>query len=364
MNPYVLVTIGAGTYFSEYAHLFVLDLARNRVVEDFEWRNQIYKQSTKGFLGAFPAKDNTLWITTEAEIFHFSVKPLRVLKRYSCSFFNDVHFAFFDNSEEQLIVCNTGMDAIEYFKDDFTHLRSVPLVQTFNYVDRCLKSILYNKPKRRWRDFILRLKNRSTTNDDLFSEDMRYKNLTEDFWLADLYKAFYPGKLYDHSRDSRYILFRPHILHPNFICKIDSQYLVTLKNTGEVVSLTTGEKIITGLRGPHDGLLKQNIFILTEAGNGALTYCSGIETLNNLKSAGLTRIKVCDPREGFLRGVDLVSEHVAVAAVSKRREVSDDKPAYLLTVDLHSQQVTSKIEIDARYGTNPFSVVDVTAQYQ
>ncbi len=361
---YALVTSGPGVGFSSYAYMFVISLRTGAIVDEFKFKHQVYDQSTKGFTGAFVTPDDYLWVTTEAEILKFQLNPLRLIDRITKPIFNDLHFIYADLSTDKILICNTGLDAIEELNCDLDYIGTIRLVRGFRYLIQAAKALVISKPRRKLRNFWLRLqRNAKPRTEILWAEDMRYKHLNEANLLTELTKIFLPQQLYRTGIDLRYILFRPHILHPNFIWKINNRYLVTLKNTGEVVALKDGSSVLRGLVGPHDGLLREDIYLITQSGSGLLSYLDGIKTVKDLKGEYLEHIQVCDPNEGFIRGVDLFDDKIAVTAVSKRREITDNRPAYLSVVKLHNKQLLREIKIPHKYGTNPFSVLNVTSQY-
>jgi hypothetical protein len=220
------------------------------------------------------------------------------------------------------------------------------------------------KPLRRFRDYLFKLRRAAQPSRvRMWSEDMRYKHLTESIFLVDLRKILFPKELYQSGDDLRYVAFRPHIVHPNYIGRVGHEYLVTLHHSGQIVTLEGMEVVLSGLQGPHDGVLRGTTYLLTQAGTGMLSFRRSVESVEDLRHASLDHIEVCDPRRGFLRGVDLCSEDTALVAVSKRRELSDGRPAYLSLVELSSGRHLRSIAIPQEYGTNPFSVVDVTRYY-
>lgn len=361
---YALITIGSGVEFSTHAYLIVLDLNTGYILEEFKYRHQVYDRSTKGFTGAVIAADNTLWVTTEAEVLHFRLNPLRIIKRVTKPIFNDLHFVFADSDRSRILICNTGLDSVEEFDFGFNYIRTIRLVQGSKYFGQAAKVIMGAKPRRKLRDLWLKLKRKtSPQNEKLWAEDRRYKHLTESIFLTDITKILFPSRLYHSDIDLRYVLFRPHILHPNHIWKIGEQYLVTLKNTGEVITLKERQTVLADLDSPHDGILRESTYMITQSGSGSLSYINSVDAVCDLKRQQLQHVQVCDPKEGFLRGVDLLSDKLAVVAVSKRREISDDRPAYLSLIDLERNQLIGETNIPQKYGTNPFSIIDVTSYY-
>jgi hypothetical protein len=363
MPAYVLVTIGAGVRFLAFAHLFVMDLDSGCVVDDFRFRHQVYEQSTKGFTGASLSQDGTLWVTTEAEILQLRLNPLEPMRRVTEPFLNDVHHVCRDAQRDEVLVCNSGLDAVEVFSPELDHIRTVNMARHLRYLPRALSLALVRKPLRQLRDLLKLRRAARPSSAEIWAEDMRYKHLTESIFWVDLRKVLFPHKLYQAGHDLRYVAFRPHIVHPNFVGKVGDDYLVTLHHPGQVVTLEGGEVVRSGLRGPHDGVLRGATYLLTQAGTGLLSFCRSVESVDDLHHAAFQHVQVCDPRRGFLRGVDLCTEDTALVAVSKRRELTDDRPAYLSLIDLSSSRCLKSLAIPLEYGTNPFSVVDVTPYY-
>jgi hypothetical protein len=357
--------MGAGTYFSKYAYLIVVNLVQGEVVEEFKLRHQIYEESTKGFTGASLDRQNgTLWVTTEAEIFELSLNPIRVIKRTTKPFLNDVHHVYVDDSSKEIFVSNTGLDTVEIFDLNLNHKKSVSLLKKWRYLKTGFKQFFFKKTRRKIKNFLLKLKRFSLFKAEKFwQEDMRYKHLSKNIFLADFYKLFFPNVFYSNKFDLRYTIFRPHILHPNHIFKIGNQYLVTLKNTGEVVDLDTKEVVLSNLKGVHDGILKKGLYILTQADLGYLSYCIHTEEDIDFSNKKLLDIEVCSPKEGFVRGVDLFEDNIVAVTVSKRREIGDDSPAYIALFNLDNQRFLNRFEIPLKYGTNPYSILDVTEKY-
>lgn len=363
-KKYVLVTLGSGVSFSEYAYIIVVDIESSQIVDTYEAKHQVYESSTKGFTGAHISQDE-LFVTTEAELLSFSVNPLKLKKRETFTFLNDVHGVYFDSTQKKIFVCNTGLDSVEVFNNKLTHVDSINLTCNKKYFAKFIKNLFIDKPRRKLRDCLLKLsKLAPQNNNDLWTEDIRYKHLIQGKFIYNFYKFFIPQKLYEVDKDLRFVLFRPHILHPNFIEKLDNDYLVTLKNTGEVVSLKDKQTILKDLKAPHDGIIKNSCFLITQAGSGFLSYSDKIFTINDLKQCRLKDIQVCNPDEGFIRGVDMLSESKVVVAISKRREISDDRPAYLAIIDLNKEKIIKTINIPQYYGTNPFTVINVSNYYK
>jgi len=364
MNKTVLISIGAGTFFSNEKYLLVINIDDGSIFDTFSKKHQVYNESTKGFTGISLSKNNAVWICSEAELYKFDLNPISYNNYYTDKIFNDVHYCFYDDNENKLFVCNTGLDSVEEFNQNFNHVKSYNLVRK-KYFFKTIKSIIsgyYRQYKHR--KSISDIDNNNQTTEKLFYEDIRYKNLKYADPFNTFKKFFCPSFFYNKKDDLRFYLFRPHILHPNFICKIQDNILITLKNTGSVIDLKTGKTIISNLSGPHDGILKNNIYLITESGKGNLLYSKDIYSIKDLQEKPFETIQVCDPKKGFVRGVDLIDNNTAVVAVSKRRDITDEKPAWVALVDLNSRTITKKIDIPVIYGTNPFSVIDISHLYK
>jgi len=354
--------MGSGVCFSRFAHLCVWNLAKGAIVETHRYRHRIYEQSTKGFTGISRDSNGRFLINSEAEVMEFTLNPITRTHYFTAPYLNDVHFSLHDEGTNRIVVCNSGLDAIEIFDTDYVHLESIPLCKVTDCLTRYVTATLA-RHKRKARDICLARKHRNAAP-DLFTEDMRYKNLSESVLFANTRKMFFPGSLYRSEYDLRYVIFRPHLMHPNFLCRIGDELLVTLKNTGKIVSLRDGGTVLSGLRGPHDGILRAGIYLLTEADSGTVLFATGVESASDLKICRMQTVQVCDPAKGFLRGVDLLDDDTAVAAVSKRREIGNDADAaWFAVIDLVSKSIIDRFDIPREFGTNPFSVVNVSDIY-
>lgn len=357
MNKKVLVSIGAGTMFSEYARLLIIDLATKEIIKTFDYKHRVYEQSTKGFTGLFRGNDHDIWACTETEIVHIQLPEFKILNYCSPTFFNDVHYCYVDDKVNKVFVANTGLDSVEIFNKELEHVQSIALVSHTRYTPKVMR-VMASRAKEHVVG-TLKATESQRQNDNLFTEDKRYKNLSERVKFDKVKKFLFPGSLYN-GKDLRYVLFRPHILHPNFVTKVEGTMLVTLKNTGEIIELNTRKRVIGNLKGPHDGVLARNKFLITESGTGKILYKDHVSTLEDIRKKELQEMQVCSPKEGFIRGIDMLDDQIAIAAISKRREIKDEQPAWLAIVDLQNRQLIDKVEIPETYGTNPFSVIDIS----
>ena len=354
--------MGSGVSFSPFAHLCVWNLAKGAVVETHGYRHRIYEQSTKGFTGISRDSNGKFLVNSEAEVMEFTLNPITRTHYFTAPYLNDVHFSLHDERANRIVVCNSGLDAIEVFDTDYVHVESIPLCRLTGCLTRYVTATLA-RYKRKVRDICLTWKHRNAAS-DFFAEDMRYKNLSESVLFANTRKMLFPESLYRGEYDLRYVMFRPHLMHPNFLCRIGDELLVTLKNTGKVVSLRDGGTVLSGLRGPHDGILRTGTYLLTEADSGTVLFATGVESVSDLKTRRMQAVRVCDPAGGFLRGVDLLDDDTAVAAVSKRREIGNDAgAAWFAVIDLANRSITDRFDIPREFGTNPFSVVNVSDFY-
>lgn len=361
MSRRVLISIGRGICFSKFAHLLVLDVDSKKVIESFKYRHRIYPQSTKGFLGISRKKNGNVLVNTEAEIMEFALNPIVMTNYFTWPFFNDVHFAMHDEQTDQIIVCNTGLDSLEIFDSNFRHLRSIPLAKGMKHVRQHLRTS-FRKTRRTLGNLCLKIR-RKITSDDFFAEDIRYKNLSKSLWFANIRKALFPESLYKKQYDFRYVLFRPHVLHPNYLCRVADELFLTIKNTGSVISLSTGMTVLTNLEDPHDGILVRTTYLVTESSKGTLVFAKNVKTAEDINNQAMEVVNICEPSKGFVRGVDLLDYDTAVVSVSKRREIGDKCPAWLAIVDLSKKTLSDRFEIPFEFGTNPFSVINVSEIY-
>ena len=350
MSPKILITIGSGSYFSSQLSLLSFDFDKEQFDIVHSQVNNIYSESTKGFLGLAKCPLGYV-ITSEAQI-HILSKNLSNSQSFTYEFFNDVHYTHWSDNHNKYFVTNTGLDTIEVFDKDMRLDKTIHLLQ-INDLYRILAQTASGIRKK------IYSKNRRNIDNHTL-EDMRYKNLSKKINYPGLQKYFLPALFRAKKIDFRYAFMRPHVVHPNYICEIDNDILVTLKNPGEVRSILNKKVLLTGLKGPHDGCLRQNSFLLTESGSGMLSWADNIHKSVDLLSAKFRRIQICDPKEGFVRGVDLISGEYLIVAVSKRREINDQKPAWLALVNKKTGSIENKYEIPYEFGTNPFSVLKLT----
>ena len=349
MSPKVLITIGGGCYFSSYMSLLSFDLDTEQFDLVYSKDNNIYGESTKGFLGLAKTPLGYV-ITSEAQI-HILSKDLSSSQSFTYKFLNDAHYAHWSNYHNKYFVANTGLDTIEVFDHDMRHNKSLHLLQQkdlFRVIAHTASSI---------RQKIFPRDRPIAINPTL--EDIRYKKLSKKICFPGLQKYFFPALFRARSIDFRFAFMRPHVVHPNYICEFDDDMLVTLKNPGEVRSIYSKQVLLSGLKGPHDGCLRNNTYLLTESSNGIVSWADNIHRSIDLRSANFRRIQVCDPKKGFLRGVELISHDHLLVAISKRREVHDEKPAWLALINKKSGLVEKKYEIPFELGTNPFSILNI-----
>lgn len=340
------VTIGGGTFFDPCMRIISIQLDNGDIRVAFSTTNKVYGESTKGFTGISPDRGGFI-ATTEAEIFRFD-NSFKIKNRITLPFLNDAHHIFWNHRDGRYYVANTGLDTVEVLNQEFGLEEVALLVSPRDYI-RCIKHT-----RTRLRRYIT---GGTSKRCSLTLEDIRYKNLSDDIFLPSLQKALWHNRFRFQPKDFRYSLLRPHVVHPNHISQIQADLIVTLKNPGEIRSLWSNEVLVSDLAGPHDGFLRNGFFLITESGTGALKYARHISTVSDLKKASYESTAVCDPRQGFLRGVDMINDRFAVAAVSKRREISDSNPAWLAIIDLSRNQVVKTIDIPQHLGTNPFSVL-------
>jgi hypothetical protein len=167
--------------------------------------------------------------TDWSDLHYFDIKKWKYVKSFKWNTFNDLHYV--EVKKDKLFIVNTGLDAIEIFKDPIEP-KFIKRIFLFN---ACPK--LFDK-----REFDLK---------DKFNKKMKVK---------------------------------PHSAHPNCISFLKDKIFVTCfdkknkVNTGEVVGLNTGEKILKGNFDCHDGIFYDGDFYLT------WTRHAQILKFNNLKN--------------------------------------------------------------------------------
>jgi hypothetical protein len=173
---------------------------------------------------------NDYLIATDWQDLHyFNIKTWKYKRKFQKKTFNDLHYVEVNNNK--LYVVNTGLDAIEIF--------NTPMNPQFE-------------------DLIFLFKK----NPKLFKQRDLDKN------------GIYSTKL----------KIKPHSAHPNCIAFDNGRILVNCfgkeqrHNTGEIIELNTGKKVMTKTFDCHDGIFYKNDFYLTRTRHSTILK---IENLRN-----------------------------------------------------------------------------------
>lgn len=148
------------------------------------------------------------------DLHYFNIKKWKYEKTFKKNTFNDLHYV--EIYEDKLYVVNTGLDAIEIFKD--------PLDPKFKDIH-----FIFDK------------------NPKIFAK--RKFNLKEKY--------------------NEMMKIKPHSAHPNCISFFEGKAYITCfdkgqkMNTGEVIELKTGKRVLKNRYDCHDGLFYKGDFYLT-----------------------------------------------------------------------------------------------------
>ncbi len=236
----VLVT---GGYFDASGECFIeeVDLAggaTRRLVSFFP--EQSVRVPTKGFTGGCWLDDTTLLVCSFNAVHRIDARNWRETGRLSQADFNDLHHVSFDESTGQILVCNTGLDAIEVF--DIAG----------RFVGRHATSPAWFEKER--------LEGKAV-------ERTRYPELLSAGWSGSpesvprtrpegAYYGYGPGPSFGVSIVRDY-------LHPNHVVAIDGLLAVTMLGPREVRCLRSLQCLVRTDGHPHDGQLEGDRFWTT-----------------------------------------------------------------------------------------------------
>ena len=199
-----------------------------------------------------------IFITTDWNAIHyFDIKKWEYIKTFDHSSFNDLHYI--DIKKNKLFVVNTGIDAIEIFKNPMN-------------------------PKLINRIFLFE-KNPTIFDKRKININKKYNTLMKQ---------------------------KPHSAHPNCIAFKNKQIFVTCfgkkqkHNTGEVINLLTGKKILKKCFDCHDGVFYENDFYLTWTRHATILK---FNNLLNKKDLVIPDKKIKIGSRGWWRGM-IINENI------------------------------------------------------
>ena len=325
----------------------VLDWDRKQIIDQVRFEHTVYEQSHKGFTGASRVDDGRVLVATEAEIVEIDVAPLRVAGTKSFHFLNDVHHVAC--SADRFWICNTGLDCIEEFDRSWQHLKTHHLVRRFGRGVSHVIGLLRSDLKKSWRRWSV-------------SHGM-YDHLTTRPPFRNVVKLVSENHYRRNGRELRFSDFRPHVLHPNHVLVVENDLWVTLWSTGEIVSLTTGEVLFSGLGRPHDGVQCDEEFYVTDCQSNSLCVYPFPCDRTKSRSRTIRQTVTGELSEGFLRGVCAVGDSVFVGLSARRGAPLQQRHARVVMLDRSTLQPREEWEVPSKYGKGLFSIINVERAY-
>lgn len=340
-TTYLLLTLSPGTVSAETAFIAVIEWPSWRIVDVLEKKNTIYKVTHKGFAGAHLDTDGVM-VTAEAEILRLGLAPLVIKQVVTHPFLNDLHYAA--PTDQGVVVVNTGLDCLELFDRQFHHQSTIPLIPLFSTDLSYLPSLLRECIKKSWR------RRRG---------DYRYKHLNHRIPFANLLKWVAPMGIRQRGLDIRYYDFRPHFLHPNHVVVHGDTYWVTLWGPGVVIRIPDGQILASKLGRPHDGIIADSDYIITDYREGRII----IFNMEEDRPGCIRLVKgIVESTKGFLRGIAAVNGRL-FAGVSAHRNEKKFPYARVLVLDHSTCEIQEDWTVPAEFGNSIFSILDVTPFY-
>jgi len=204
-------------------------------------------------------QNGQLYVCSQTEAILFSEKDLKVLKTYTHQCMNDVHHVIPSDKEDNIMIASTGLDAV--FEID--------------------------------------------ANNQIVNEWNTYEG---NIWSK-----------FDQSIDYRKVsTTKPHIIHPNHICKFQDQIWVTRFITKDAICLTNPNlihKIEVG--SPHDGCIFYNNFCYTTVNGYILMFDVFSGELTN--RINMNKATNSSTPLGWCRGINFLNEDVFLVGFSRIR---------------------------------------------
>ena len=218
------------------------------------------KWTRVGWRGGKVFEDNL--ITTDWNSIHyFDIKKWKYIKSFQKSSFNDLHYI--ELKKNKLFIVNTGLDAIEIFKNPME--------------PELIKQIF------------------------LFQKNS---------------KLFAHREIDKQKKYNKMMKQKPHSAHPNCISFNNKQILVTCFgknqkiNSGEVINLLTGKRMLKKCFDCHDGIFYKNDFYLTWTRHSTILKFNNL--LINKTKSNPEKIQI-GPR-GWWRGMIIKDDIIYVFA--------------------------------------------------
>jgi len=346
MGIKLLVTTGPGLQPGPDGYVLVVDWQCRRVIDRWRFTHSVYRQSHKGLAGASVA-GGTLLVAAEAELLKLEMAPLRLVDRRTFRFLNDVHHI--SVSDGRIWVCNTGLDCLEEFDAEWRLVQTHDLIRPFGRKARHLARLLPHDMRKSWRWM--------TGHYDY------YQHLPYRPPFRNVAKLLRPGVYRNNGRDLRKCDFRPHFLHPNYICPVGDDIWVTLFFSGEVVSLKQKCVVLSGLGRPHDGVVVDGWHYVTDCAANRVVVRQKPDHDRPARTIAERRV-TNDLSEGFLRGICPAGEYVFVGLTARRGAPDPYRAARIVMLHAGTLEFVDQWVVPEKYGLGLFSIVDVTELYR
>ncbi len=282
-------------------------------------------------------------MTTEVEVLKFGLAPLTIKQIATNTFLNDLHHV--TPTKQGVIVVNTGLDCLELFDQQLIHQSSISLIPLFNANLDYLLCLFKDDLRKSWR--------RIQTRRGL------YKHLSSRIPFRNIWKLFSPMGIRQSKRDLRYYDLRPHFLHPNHVTLHGDAYWVTLWRPGIVIRVPDGQIIASGLGRPHDGIIVDEEYLVTDCKNSRVII---FDMKGDVPGATRLIANVMPPEEGFLRGIVARDENI-FAGLSAFRGEKQFPNGRILVLDRSTCKIQDSWAIPIEFGNSVFSILDVTQFY-
>jgi len=223
--------------------------------------------------------------TDWTDLHYFDIKNWKYMRTFKKNTFNDLHYLEIYN--DKLFVVNTGLDAIEVFKN--------PLRPVFEKIE-----------------FI-------------FKKNKMFKNRK-----IDLHKDY-----------NKRLKIKPHSCHPNCISFQNKKIFVNCfgkeqkRGTGEVIELNSGKKVLSRSYDCHDGIFYKGDYFLTWTRHATVIQVRDLANKKfPFKSPGeMIRIKA----RGWWRGMTIANDKIYVFASDGYKK--SKRTTRIRIIDLKTKEV-------------------------
>jgi len=236
-----------------------LNLLTQKVEKVKEWIKPDKTKDESIILKSGYRKDGLLYVCSQTEAVVISEETLETINIYTHPYFNDLHHVIPSSTENNVLVVSTGLDAVFEINPS-------------------------NEIIREW----------STHTGDIWDK-------------------------FDKTVDYRKVpTTKPHLIHPNHICRFQDQLWVTRLATEDALCLTAkkeNHKMEVGK--PHDGHIYKNNFCYTTVNGYVLMFDAFTGNLS--RSINLNNTENSSKTLGWCRGLHFISEDVFLVGFTRIR---------------------------------------------